>query len=496
MSHDESCADFLERIVCFLDNELDARRRGERACPPRRVRPVPAQLRPAAHREDAGRAVVHRARARLAAPAGADPDPGDPGPLHRELTRDLPRQQRAPARFLGAGASSYVSGANLRRLRASSLRRSLRWFARTSSARGVLGALRASSRRRSLRVVRTDFVRANRPRSGVGALAVVRGLLLAAATLASGLAHGVLLWSAPRRARAHPLRTPPRRTKTRWVSRSSTSAELRRPGGPSVPRSAETPTGRGTARRRRRPGSPHRSPAPDRRSAWRATTLNRCSRPSWKTEDAVTSTRAPTRLPRTCSSSTRVPTDGLPVGEQGERAAAQVAASHHASRRGVPSTGRLPGARRPPRCRRRSTVKVSAASVGATVSSWRSRRNASRSTPGAGDQSRRRVAGEAEPLRRSGGRRHLAHACTARRRARPRSRNSSMAWATRARPTPRPWAAGATASIRISPSPGCASSRHGDPSGQTVTEPSTVSSSSTPPRARPRGRGSRRRAGG
>ena len=24
MSHDESCADFLERIVCFLDNELDA----------------------------------------------------------------------------------------------------------------------------------------------------------------------------------------------------------------------------------------------------------------------------------------------------------------------------------------------------------------------------------------------------------------------------------------------------------------------------------------
>ena len=26
MSHDESCADFLERIVCLLDNELD---RGE-----------------------------------------------------------------------------------------------------------------------------------------------------------------------------------------------------------------------------------------------------------------------------------------------------------------------------------------------------------------------------------------------------------------------------------------------------------------------------------
>ena len=24
MSHDESCADFLERIVCLLDNELDA----------------------------------------------------------------------------------------------------------------------------------------------------------------------------------------------------------------------------------------------------------------------------------------------------------------------------------------------------------------------------------------------------------------------------------------------------------------------------------------
>ncbi len=24
MSHDESCADFLERIVCFLDNELEA----------------------------------------------------------------------------------------------------------------------------------------------------------------------------------------------------------------------------------------------------------------------------------------------------------------------------------------------------------------------------------------------------------------------------------------------------------------------------------------
>ena len=23
MSHDESCADFLERIVCFLDNELE-----------------------------------------------------------------------------------------------------------------------------------------------------------------------------------------------------------------------------------------------------------------------------------------------------------------------------------------------------------------------------------------------------------------------------------------------------------------------------------------
>ena len=47
----QECADFLERIVYLLDNELDEADCAAGAGAPRRVRPVPGELRPAAHRE-------------------------------------------------------------------------------------------------------------------------------------------------------------------------------------------------------------------------------------------------------------------------------------------------------------------------------------------------------------------------------------------------------------------------------------------------------------
>ena len=71
------------------------------------------------------------------------------------------------------------------------------------------GAWRASSPGRSLRwVVRTSSGDPSSLSSRVGALAVVGGLLLAAAALTSGLAHGVLLWSVAPEGEGHPLSRP------------------------------------------------------------------------------------------------------------------------------------------------------------------------------------------------------------------------------------------------------------------------------------------------
>ena len=156
MTSDETCADFLERIVCLLDNELNGRGgRGEGA--PRGVRALPAELRPAAHGQGARRPLVPRACAREPARAGPGADPADPGDLHRELSED--------------GADE---------VRATRLGQLARTAEQQHGPRPVSGAGAGCCLDRLC----------------VGALAVVGGLLLAAATLASGLAHGVLLWSA------------------------------------------------------------------------------------------------------------------------------------------------------------------------------------------------------------------------------------------------------------------------------------------------------------
>ena len=73
----------------------------------------------------------------------------------------------------------------------------------------------------------------------------------------------------------------------------------------------------------------------------RALTARRRSRPSAYDEVALTSILAPTGLAARCSSWTRVPTLVSPVARSGS-SAAHVAASHHASSRGVPSTGSEP----------------------------------------------------------------------------------------------------------------------------------------------------------
>ena len=90
MSHDHDararrapsdCADFLERIVYFLDNELDEADCSAVRRPPRQLQPVPGEVRPAAHGEGGRRPVLLRARARRAARAGAaSADPRGPGP--------------------------------------------------------------------------------------------------------------------------------------------------------------------------------------------------------------------------------------------------------------------------------------------------------------------------------------------------------------------------------------------------------------------------------
>jgi hypothetical protein len=83
------------------------------------------------------------------------------------------------------------------------------------------------------------------------------------------------------------------------------------------------------------------SPLPTSFAPCRAATVKRTRRPSAYDEEAVTVTSAPTALAARCSRVTRVPTLVLPAGSVGS-IAAQVTASHQASSRGVPSTGRLP----------------------------------------------------------------------------------------------------------------------------------------------------------
>ena len=81
------CADFLEQIVYFIDNELDA---ADCAV----VRAHLDTCNPCLEKYDLQRtvksdrrALVLRGRARRAAPAGAAPHPRGPGPHHRRLSR-------------------------------------------------------------------------------------------------------------------------------------------------------------------------------------------------------------------------------------------------------------------------------------------------------------------------------------------------------------------------------------------------------------------------
>ncbi len=87
MTSDETCVDFLERIVCLLDNELDA---GDVA----EVRAHLEECAPCLQSYDLQRtvkALVARSCIEQAPggppAAGAGPDPADPGHLHRGLSR-------------------------------------------------------------------------------------------------------------------------------------------------------------------------------------------------------------------------------------------------------------------------------------------------------------------------------------------------------------------------------------------------------------------------
>ena len=78
----------------------------------------------------------------------------------------------------------------------------------------------------------------------------------------------------------------------------------------------------------------------------RAATVKRCSRRRRTTPTAVTSTCGPTGAGTRCSSSIAGADAGVARRAASGSIAAQVAASHQASRRGVPSTGRSAGAER------------------------------------------------------------------------------------------------------------------------------------------------------
>ena len=81
----ESCADYLERIVYFLDNELDEADCGVVQKHLDECGPCLEQVRPRAHRQGGRGPLLPRVGARHAAPAGTAADPRGAGPDHRGL---------------------------------------------------------------------------------------------------------------------------------------------------------------------------------------------------------------------------------------------------------------------------------------------------------------------------------------------------------------------------------------------------------------------------
>ncbi len=262
-----------------------------RAGPPRHVQPLPGALRPPADGEGRGGALLRRARARGAARAGADLDPRGAGPHQRGLSRRLTRTSPPPA---------------------------------------VEGSWRGSA-------------------SAVGALAVVGGLLAASATLASGLAHGVLLGS----------RTPdlPRSTSRRRIGTGAGARPAPTGGAGARARGqASARAAPGTARRRPRRGSPRRR---------RPTVVAGPSVATWRAADGETV--QPTVLESPWTRSPRPPgrpgwRRGAPARRGCRRWCARAAGSARARRRWSPRTTRAAvasparaGCRSRPRrrCRRR-----------------------------------------------------------------------------------------------------------------------------------------------
>ena len=123
---DDDCADFLQQIIYFLDNELDAADCAEVRLHLDTLQPVPGALRPPAHREGRRGPVLHRARPGGAAPAGARPDPRGPGPDHRDL--ELAGRELPPSRAQALGRLPWFAAFFLRprRLRPVLLMRSPR----------------------------------------------------------------------------------------------------------------------------------------------------------------------------------------------------------------------------------------------------------------------------------------------------------------------------------------------------------------------------------
>ena len=135
------CSEVLHRVYEYLDGEMTAGRHRQDQAPPRRVRPVPAGVRPRPGAQGAGQAVL-----RLRGGSGGAADP-DHGPDHHHPLHDL-----------GVAAPPHATQANARR------------GGRTS------GSAAPSMRRGA--------------GSGVGLAAVVGRVALARAALAGALAHG------------------------------------------------------------------------------------------------------------------------------------------------------------------------------------------------------------------------------------------------------------------------------------------------------------------
>ena len=413
-SRRQDCADFLDRIVYFIDNELDDGRLRRGPAAPRHVQPVPGALRPAAHRQGRSWPGPAPRPPRRAAPAGAGPDPRGPDPDHRGLSPS--HDATSPRPVLGAGAQSSVL-----------------------VAQGRLGR-----------------------GSGVGALAVVGGLLLASAALATGLAHG----DPPVESCGDQCSAAGRLANR--VSREIGSEPAQEPLG------VDDHPGDLA-------GADHLAVPP----ACRAATVKRCSRPSTYDVGGADLDLLADRAGGRCSSAIRVPTLVEPAARVGlERGAG----------------GGLAPREQPRACRAPAGCPSRRAERGVVVGD-RERQGRLQSGPDAGPAGRRpgrrRAPGtspapgraRSRAARRAGGRRssrRSVESTIARaRRARGSGRSHSR---TSASPTPGPGPR-ATASIRNSPSSSRPISRHGEPVGQTSRCRGARRSSRRRPRARPRGRG-------